>query len=89
MVILSFYGEVAADNLPVISASKGIILNSRILWFFSEVATELKTEEYRQAAQRDGNPIDRHRKTLPRPIYRAGSDVEQHEYHQHFLDTAT
>lgn len=53
-----FYGEVSADNLPVKNASKGIILNSRILWFFSEAALELgsvnepKAIECRQAAKR-------------------------------------
>ncbi len=47
-----FYGEVAADNVPVKNASKGIILNSRILWFFSAAARELQVDEYRQAAQR-------------------------------------
>ena len=47
-----FYGEVAADNVPVKDASKNIILNSRILWFFSEAARELQADEYRQAAQR-------------------------------------
>ena len=47
-----FYGEVGADNLPVKNASKGIILNSRILWFFSEVALEIDNPEYRKAAKR-------------------------------------
>ncbi|HOY23653.1 MAG TPA: AGE family epimerase/isomerase, partial [Cellvibrio sp.] len=47
-----FYGEVAADNVPVKNASKGIILNSRVLWFFSEAARELQADKYRQAAQR-------------------------------------
>jgi mannobiose 2-epimerase len=47
-----FYGEVSADNTPVKNASKGIILNSRILWFFSEAARELNSDEYRQAAKR-------------------------------------
>ncbi len=47
-----FYGEVGANNLPVPNASKGIILNSRILWFFSEAARELQADEYRQAAKR-------------------------------------
>lgn len=53
-----FYGEVSADNSPVKNASKGIILNSRILWFFSQVAFELdsvtepKSLEYRKAATR-------------------------------------
>lgn len=47
-----FYGEVGADNVAVKNASKGIILNSRILWFFSEVALETNSVEYRQAAKR-------------------------------------
>lgn len=53
-----FYGEVSADNLPVKNASKGIILNTRILWFFSEAALELgaltdpKGIECRHAARR-------------------------------------
>lgn len=47
-----FYGEVSADNSPVTNASKGIILNSRILWFFSEVAIEIDNPEYRKAAKR-------------------------------------
>ena len=47
-----FYGEVSANNSPVTNASKGIILNSRILWFFSEVAIEIDNPEYRKAAKR-------------------------------------
>lgn len=47
-----FYGEVNVDNTPVKNASKGIVLNSRILWFFSEVALEVNNTEYRQAAKR-------------------------------------
>ena len=47
-----FYGEIAADNSPVKSASKGIILNARILWFFSEVAQEVDTPAYRTCAVR-------------------------------------
>jgi mannobiose 2-epimerase len=53
-----FYGEVSADNVPVKNASKGIILNARILWFFSAAALELggltdtKGNEYLQAAKR-------------------------------------
>jgi cellobiose epimerase len=47
-----FYGEVGADNRPVKNASKGIILNSRILWFFSEVAAEINNPAYRDCAQR-------------------------------------
>jgi mannobiose 2-epimerase len=47
-----FYGEVGADNKPVLTASKGIILNARILWFFSETAIEIKDARYRAAAER-------------------------------------
>ena len=47
-----FYGEVGADNQPVKNASKGIILNARILWFFSAAASDLQSDAYRQAAQR-------------------------------------
>lgn len=53
-----FYGEISADNRAENNASKGIILNSRILWFFSEVALETsrlpanKRAEYAKAAQR-------------------------------------
>jgi mannobiose 2-epimerase len=47
-----FYGEVGADNLPVPAASKGIILNARILWFFSETAQQVNTPVYRECATR-------------------------------------
>lgn len=47
-----FYGEVDAHNRPVPNATKGIILNARILWFFSEAARELKDARYRAAAER-------------------------------------
>lgn len=46
-----FYGEVDADNLPVPSASKGVILNARILWFFSEAAQQVDNPRYRDCAQ--------------------------------------
>lgn len=55
-----FYGEVTIDNVPVKNASKGIILNSRILWFFSEAARELQADKYRQAAQRAYDYIVEH-----------------------------
>lgn len=61
-----FYGEVSASNSPVKNASKGIILNSRILWFFSEVAfvlgssDEPKSLEYRKAATRAYDYIVKH-----------------------------
>lgn len=47
-----FYGEIAVDNQPVKNASKGIILNARILWFFSEVAQAVDNSDYRINAQR-------------------------------------
>ncbi len=47
-----FYGEITADNQPVKNASKGIILNARILWFFSEVAQAVDNPDYRRNAQR-------------------------------------
>jgi mannobiose 2-epimerase len=47
-----FYGEVGADNLPVSEASKGIILNARILWFFSETAQQVDAPVYRECATR-------------------------------------
>lgn len=47
-----FYGQVAHDNIPLKTAPKCIILNARILWFFSEVARFSGDEAYKQAAQR-------------------------------------
>ena len=47
-----FYGEIAADNQPVKNASKGIILNARILWFFSEAAQQVDNPAYRNCAVR-------------------------------------
>lgn len=47
-----FYGEVGADNQPVKDATKGVILNARILWFFSEAAEFLNDATYKQLAQR-------------------------------------
>jgi len=32
-----FYGEVGNDNIPVSDAAKGLVLNARILWTFSDV----------------------------------------------------
>ena len=50
-----FYGEVGVDNAPVKNAGKGIILNTRILWFFSEVAMEIDNPTYRECAERAYN----------------------------------
>ncbi len=47
-----FFGEIDADNNPVKQASKGIILNARILWFFSETAQAIDDPVYRRCAIR-------------------------------------
>lgn len=47
-----FYGELNEANAPAKSANKGIILNTRILWFFSEVAMDVDNPDYRSCAQR-------------------------------------
>lgn len=47
-----FYGEIRTNNKPVKSAGKGIVLNTRILWFFSEVALVINNPAYRKAAVR-------------------------------------
>ncbi len=47
-----FYGEVNVDNQPVPEADKGVVLNTRILWFFSELAGHLDDARYTQAAAR-------------------------------------
>lgn len=47
-----FYGQVAWDNRPVVDAQKCIILNARILWFFSEFSRFSDAAIYRAGAQR-------------------------------------
>lgn len=56
-----FLGEVSATCHPVPHADKGVVLNARILWFFSELCLQLQEdlktdvasiEEYRQLALR-------------------------------------
>lgn len=47
-----FIGEVCADGRRNITANKGIILNARILWFFSEVAIYTGNHQYRELANR-------------------------------------
>lgn len=47
-----FYGEISQNNVPVKNANKGIILNARILWFFSEAALAVENPAYRACAQR-------------------------------------
>lgn len=45
-----YYGYVGQDLIPQKRADKGCILNSRILWFFSEAAMLLEREDLRQCA---------------------------------------
>ncbi|WP_341939023.1 AGE family epimerase/isomerase [Marinimicrobium sp. C2-29] len=47
-----FYGEVGLDNKPNLQSDKGVVLNTRILWFFSELAQEIDDARYRAAADR-------------------------------------
>lgn len=47
-----FYGEVDVDNRPAPDAPRGVVLNSRILWFFSEAARLCNEPRYRAAAIR-------------------------------------
>lgn len=45
-----FWGEVTFDNTPNRTAQKGVILNARILWFFSEAAEFSGRSDYADAA---------------------------------------
>lgn len=47
-----FWGEVAHNNVPRRDAPKGIILNTRILWFFSALAARTADPGYREMARR-------------------------------------
>lgn len=47
-----FVGEITDDNQVVEGASKGVILNARILWFFSETAQYIDEPKYRACADR-------------------------------------
>ncbi|MCU4675960.1 AGE family epimerase/isomerase [Catenovulum sp. 2E275] len=47
-----FYGQVNADGTVDPTADKGIVLNARILWFFSEVCHYLDDPAYKMAADR-------------------------------------
>lgn len=50
-----FWGEVSHDNTPNRSADKCVILNMRILWFFSEAAIVTGRQGYVDAARRAFN----------------------------------
>ncbi|WP_353414212.1 AGE family epimerase/isomerase [Arenicella sp. 4NH20-0111] len=47
-----FYGEVSNNSIPVATAEKGLVLNARMLWFFSEVAKLLGDRKYQLIADR-------------------------------------
>jgi mannobiose 2-epimerase len=47
-----FYGEINVQGESVPNAAKGIILNTRILWFFSEAAIKFNNEHYAEIADR-------------------------------------
>ena len=47
-----FYGQVNADGSAEVTAEKGIVMNARILWFFSEVCHYVDKPQYRAAAKR-------------------------------------
>ncbi len=47
-----FFGEVGVDNAPAPEADKSVVLNTRIMWFFSELAQTVEDPRYRAAAER-------------------------------------
>ncbi len=55
-----FLGEIDYTGKPVADADKGIILNSRILWFFSEVARRQRDDRCFTAAERAWDYLLRH-----------------------------
>ena len=50
-----FLGQIDHYNKVIPKASKGIILNTRILWSFSAASNHLKTNEYRVICDRAYN----------------------------------
>lgn len=55
-----FYGEVSYCNEPNPDADKCIILNARVLWFFSAAAKFTGRQDYRDAAEASFAYIDKH-----------------------------
>lgn len=55
-----FWGEVDADDRPVPDAPKSIILNTRLLWFFSAMCTFFGSDAARERATRAYNYIRAH-----------------------------
>ncbi len=55
-----FYGEIDAGGRPVPDAPRSVILYTRMLWFFSAMATYLRSNEALALAQRAGAYIRAH-----------------------------
>ena len=55
-----FHGEIDAHDRPVADAAKSVILNTRLLWFFSAMAIHLKSAEALALAHRAAGYIRDH-----------------------------
>jgi mannobiose 2-epimerase len=55
-----FYGEIDPSGVPVPKANKSVILNTRLLWFFSAMARHLKSDAALQQAERAASYISDH-----------------------------
>jgi cellobiose epimerase len=55
-----FHGEIDAADAPVPGATKGAVLNARILWFMSEAALALGDARARELADRAAGYIEAH-----------------------------
>lgn len=55
-----FYGQVSHCNIPNRGADKCIILNARVLWFFSAAAKFTGCQDYRDAAEKSFTYIKEH-----------------------------
>ncbi len=55
-----FHGEIDAASQPVPAANKGIVLNSRLLWFFSELAGWSGKSAHRAVAERSYDYLQSH-----------------------------
>ena len=53
-----YVGEVDCNNLPQLEANKGLVLNARILWFFSELALAYPEQRFIDAAKRSYDYIE-------------------------------
>ena len=47
-----FFGKIDEKNIPHVESSKGVVLNSRILWAFSAAFNQTKNKEYLFFAER-------------------------------------